>query len=59
MSDEIKFEPPSFCSFCGRPKRLVLKFVKTDVIMNVYAPHPIYICDECVDAAYDLIHKED
>ena len=58
MKEEIKFEPPIFCSFCGRPRRLVSQLVKTDVITNVYAPHPICICDECIDAAYALIHGE-
>lgn len=58
MKDEIKFEPPIFCSFCGRTPKFVNKLVKSEFVTSVYAPHPLCICDECIDTAYELIHKE-
>ena len=55
MSETIRLEPPLYCSFCGRDRELVGKLIQCRL--------GVCICDECVDAAYELIHgggeKED
>lgn len=55
MAEKIRFEPPLYCAFCGRDRELVSKLIQCRL--------GICICDECVDAAYELIHgvneKED
>jgi ATP-dependent protease Clp ATPase subunit len=54
MTETIRLEPPLYCAFCGRDRELVSKMVQ--------CRFGVCICDECVDAAYWLIHggeKED
>ena len=38
------------CSFCGKPEAEVKRLV---------AAEDIYICDECVNLAYEIIHSDD
>ena len=55
MGETIRLEPPLYCAFCGRDRELVSKLIQCRL--------GICICDECVDAAYELIRgvneKED
>ena len=55
MAETIRLEPPLYCAFCGRDRELVSKLIQCRL--------GVCICDECVDAAYELIHggyeKED
>lgn len=48
MAETIPFEPPLYCAFCCRDRELVSKLVQCRL--------GICICDECVDAAYELVH---
>lgn len=51
MAERIRFEPPLYCAFCGKDRRLVSKFVQSNF--------GICICDECIDVAYELVHKSE
>lgn len=57
MGVKIDMEPSLFCAFCGRPRRLVSKLVQCGTPI-VYG-QKICICDECVDAAYEIVHEGD
>ena len=48
MDGTIRFETPLYCAFCGRDRELVSKLIQCRL--------GICICDECVDAAYELVH---
>lgn len=50
MTHTIKFESPLYCAFCGRDRELVGKLIQCRL--------GICICDECIDAAYELIHGD-
>lgn len=51
MAETIKLEPPLYCAFCGRDRELVSKLIQCRL--------GVCICDECVDAAYELLHGGD
>ena len=36
------------CSFCGKPETLVHKLIEGP---------GVFICDECINLCYDLIHQ--
>ncbi len=42
--------PPKRCSFCGRTKE--------DVDVLIAGPSGVYICNYCVDEAYQMIHSQ-
>lgn len=48
MTETIRLEPPLYCAFCGKDRELVSKLVQCNI--------GVCICDECVDAAYVLVH---
>ena len=56
MGKTIEMEPPAFCVFCGRPKSMVDKLVMSQIPASVFVTHPC-ICNECIDAAYEIIHE--
>jgi ATP-dependent Clp protease ATP-binding subunit ClpX len=43
------------CSFCGKGRHQVEQMVEGPEFHN----HNIYICNECVDVTYDILHTED
>ena len=51
MAETIRLEPPLYCAFCGRDRELVGKLIQCRL--------GVCICDECVDAAYELLHGGD
>ena len=51
MAETIRLEPPLYCAFCGRDRELVSKLIQCRL--------GVCICDECVDAAYELLHGGD
>lgn len=48
MAKAIRLEPPLYCAFCGKDRRLVSKLVQSNL--------GVCICDECIDVAYELVH---
>ena len=46
----IKSEPKYSCSFCG-------KF--TDEVKKMIAGTNVFICNECIDLTYEMVHRED
>ena len=51
MAGTIRFETPLYCAFCGKDRELVSKLIQCRL--------GVCICDECVDAAYELVHGKD
>ena len=56
MSKEIEKIVKEFieCSYCGKSRHQVEQMVEGPIINNRH----IYICNECIDITYDILHTE-
>lgn len=54
MSEDISVKKIISCSFCGKSRNQVDQMIEGPVIGG----KNIYICNECVDVSYDILHSD-